>query len=222
MNRSMSKTTNSNQTLRRLLEDIRFAFYAILHPIDAFDGIKWEGKGSLTVSGGILVLLVLQTVMTRQNTGFAYNHNNLETLNIFTILLATVGIFVLWFISSVGISRLMFGEGTARQIWITLTYSLLPSILVQLIIVGLTNVVSLEMQAFLVMFQIVGYLWTALMVYSSVFIIQQFSFARSFLNLFLSFVGVLIVMFILLLLYSLTQQIVVFIRTITNELLFRL
>lgn len=205
-----------------LREEIRFALQAPLHPVTAFDAVKWEGGGSLRVSAGILILLVLQAVITRQNTGFIYNFNNLERLNVFAIFAANIGVFLLWFVSNVGVSRLMFGEGDARRIWISTAYSLLPFIFVNLLLVLLSNAVSLALGPFLIMLQVIGYLWTAVMIYTAVFIVHQFSFSRSFLNIFLTLFGILIIMFILLLLYSLAQQIYIFLATIVNELLFRL
>lgn len=208
--------------MSELNREFRFLFYTLIHPYNGYDGIKWDGRGSSLLAVSILVLSIVQSIITRQGTSFVFNLNNLETLNVPSIILVNIGLFILWFLSNVGITRLMFGEGTAKQIFIGSAYMLLPLIMTNLVLVLLTNLVSLELQPFLTMLQILAYLWSGILLYIFIFQVHQFSFRQTFINIGLTVGGMIVIAFIAVLIFSLIQQIYVFVYTIFNEVMFRI
>ena len=113
-------------------------------------------------------------------------------------------------------------SGENRDIFITLCYTLVPYTIFALLHIFLTNFANAEVGAFLVALRVIGYLWSGMILIVGLYYVHQFSFGGLLLNLLLTVIGVAIILFLLLLGYSLLQQIITFVVTIYNEIVFRL
>lgn len=199
-----------------------YPLHMMLHPIDATDGIKWQSKGSYLVSAGLVVLAFLTAVLERQATGFIFNPHRLDRINIINIMLVTFLVVALWIIANRALCTLMDGEGKTSEIIIGSCYSLLPYIVLSLFAVVLSHFLTHDMGVFLTYIQVGGYIWSGLVLFQVMRVIHQFSVKQTVWNLVLTVVGMLIIAFIILLIYSLFQQVYVFLFTIFNEIMFRL
>lgn len=211
----------------RLLQEpvgagFKHIFYTMFHPVNGFDQIKWEKKGSVIACCVILLMFFLTNVFQQVLTGFIYNTFNPDKVSVPSIFLITMGGFAIVYIANWAAGSLQFSEGENRDIFITLCYTLVPCTVFKLVQILLTNFASAELNAFLVALMVIGYLWSGLILVIGMFYIHQFTFGGLLLNLFLTVVGVAIILFLLLLGYSLVQQIITFIVTIYNEIVFRL
>ncbi len=98
----------------------------------------------------------------------------------------------------------------------------MPYTIFALLHIFLTNFANAEVGAFLVALRVIGYLWSGMILIVGMYYVHQFSFGGLLLNLLLTVIGVAIILFLLLLGYSLLQQIITFVVTIYNEIVFRL
>ena len=207
---------------RRRLAPMRMPLTLMLHPYDGFDEVKASGAGSVRVGVGIVGLLFLTSVLSFVGTGFIFNHNRLERLNVFLLLGVTAGSFLLVYAANLAVCSLMHDcEGKAGELFIVLSHALLPAILAQLAIVVASNFVTLQMQVFLRMLLAVGVGWSLVLLFMGTFQVNRLSVRQALLNLALTVVVVLIIAVLLVLLYSLYQQISVFFVTMYNEIMFR-
>lgn len=200
----------------------RHVFYTMFHPVNGFDQIKWEKKGSVIACAVILLVFFLSNVFDQVLTGFIFNTYNPDRISVPSIFLITTGGFAIVYIANWAAGSLMFSEGENRDIFITLCYTLVPYTFFKLVHIFLTNIANLEVQAFLTALLVVGYLWSGLILIVGMYYIHQFTFGSLLLNLLLTAIGVAIILFLLLLGYSLIQQIITFVVTIYNEIVFRL
>ncbi|MBP8989257.1 MAG: hypothetical protein KBG64_03450 [Clostridia bacterium] len=201
---------------------IIYPFYLMLHPIIGSEGIKWDGKGSYSVSIFMALMAFVTSVLQRQATGFIFNPNRLDKINVLNIFLVTALIVALWITSNRALCTLMDGEGKTSQIIIGSCYALLPYLLMTLLSVVLSHFLTYDMGVFLTCVQIAGYIWSGLVLFQAMRIIHQFTFKQTIWNLLLTVVGMMIIAFIMLLIYSLFQQLYIFFFTIFNEIMFRL
>ena len=116
----------------------------------------------------------------------------------------------------------MFTEGDERNIFICLCYTLVPYTVSDLIYIFATNFANNEVLAFLTAIRIIGLAWSGVILLVGMFYVHQLSFGKTILNLALSVVGILVILFLILLAYSLVQQIYAFVFTIYNEIVFRI
>lgn len=208
--------------LARSLQSRRLPFTLMLHPHLGFDEVKTNGRGSLRVGGLLVGLLFLTSVITYVGTGFAFNQNRLDRLNIFLLLGVTLGGFILAYLANLAVSSLMDDcEGRAGELFIVLSHALLPALLCQLASAALSNLVNLEMGVFLNMLTGFGLMWSLVMLFTGLMQVNRLTFKRTLLNLLLSGLMMLIIVVLLVLLYSLFQQIRVFFVTLYNEVMFR-
>ena len=201
---------------------LRHIFYTMIHPVNGFDQIKWEKKGSVFACVIILLVFFLTNVFDQVLTGFIFNTNNPDRISVPSIFLITMGGFAIAFIANWAAGSLMFSEGETRDIFITLCYTLVPYIIARLLVILLTNFANAEVQAFLTALLVIGLLWSGFILIVGMYYIHQFTFGSLLLNLLLTLISIAIILFLLLLGYSLIQQIITFVVTIYNEIVFRL
>ena len=208
--------------MNKLKEGFKQCKYTMFHPVNGFDRVKWNNEGSLPVCCIILAAFFLVNVFDEVLTGFIFNTTNPDKISVPSIFLITMGGFAICYVANWAVSSLMFTEGKSRHIFIMLTYTLVPYTVFELIYIIATNFVNNEMNAFLEAIRFIGLLWSFLILLLGEYYVHQLTFLQVVLNLFLTAPGIVVILFLLLLGYSLVQQIYVFLVTIYNEIAFRL
>lgn len=210
------------ESWNEILAGFKQCFYTMFHPVNGFDQVKWEKKGSVVTCVFILIAFFLTNVFEQVLTGFIFNTVNPDRISVPSIFLITMGGFAIVYVSNWAAGSLMFSEGENRDIFITLCYTLVPHIVFTLLYILASNFANAELSAFLVALRVVGYIWSGMILVFGMFYIHQFSFGSLVVNLILTVIGVAIILFLLLLGYSLVQQMSTFVVTIYNEIVFRL
>jgi tetratricopeptide (TPR) repeat protein len=203
------------------MDEMRYCFYSIRKPVYAFDSIKWAGKGSVNAGFVIIGMFFLVSVLTAQLTGFVFNHQNPDKFSMLSVLAVTVGGFGVVFAAHYAVSSVLPSEATVRQAFITMAYSLLPYILCQAVYIIASNFISLEMGVFLNLIRIIGIGWSGLILILGMYQTHRLSFGLIVANLALTALGTVIIVFFMVLLYSLFQQLYMFFYTIFSEIMFR-
>ena len=208
--------------MNKLKEGFKQCKYTMFHPVNGFDRVKWNNEGSLPVCCIILAAFFLVNVFDEVLTGFIFNTTNPDKISVPSIFLITMGGFAICYVANWAVSSLMFTQGKSRHIFIILTYTLVPYTVFELIYIIATNFANNEMNAFLEAIRFIGLLWSFLILLLGEYYVHQLTFLQVVLNLFLTAAGIVVILFLLLLGYSLVQQIYVFLVTIYNEIAFRL
>lgn len=208
--------------MNKLKEGLKQCKYTMFHPVNGFDQVKWNNAGSIPVCIMILAAFFLVNVFDAVLTGFIFNTNNPDKISVPSIFLITMGGFLLCYVANWAVSSLMFTEGKNRHVFIMFCYVLLPYTVFEMIYIIATNLVNAEMSAFLDAIRFIGFLWSFIILIFGEYYVHQLTFGKVILNLILTGIGIVIILFLLLLGYSLVQQIYVFIYTIYNEIVFRI
>ncbi|MBP5295209.1 MAG: YIP1 family protein, partial [Lachnospiraceae bacterium] len=164
----------------------------------------------------------LTSVFDQVLTGFIFNTQNPDRISVPAIFLITMGGFAIVYLANWAVSSLMFTEGTRRNILVVLCYTLVPYIITELIWILVSNFANMELSAFMTAIRVIGLLWASFILVVGMIYIHQLSFFGTLGNLILTAIGILFILFLLLLGYTLVQQIVTFVRTIYNEIVFRI
>lgn len=201
---------------------LRYTFYLIFHPFNGFWDLKHEKRGNLSAANIIIILLIITYILKRQLTGFILNMNNLRELNIFSEIWSVVLPFVLWCVSNWCLTSLMDGEGSFKDIVIASAYALTPIIIINLPLIIVSNIITLEEAAFYDFFNILAGVWAgALMVFGTM-TVHQYSLTKTLFTCVLIIAGMGVIIFIGLLFFSLIQEMYSFIYIIYREISFRL
>lgn len=208
--------------MNRLSKGLRQSYYTMFHPVNGFDAVKWENAGSVKSCLVIMLMFFLVNVFDAELTGFIYNTRNPDMISIFSIFAVSIGGILLWFISNWAVSSLMFTEGKLKHIFILTCYTLLPYTIWEFIYIIASNFVAAEMAPFLSMLRFIGLFWSFLLLIFGSYQVHQITVGKVFVNIILTAIGVLIMLFLMLLAYSLIQQMYIFAYTIFSEVVFRL
>lgn len=206
----------------KFLSSLQFSFYVIFHPFKGFWDLKHEKKGSMQAALTILVLLIVTYILQRQYTGFIFNENDPKKLNVFTEIISVVLPFFLWATANWCITTLMEGEGSFRDIVITTAYALVPLVLIGLPSILLSRIINADEGAFYYFFSVVSMLWSGALILAGSMVTHQYTMGKTVFTSLLSVVGMGLMIFIGLLVFSLLQQMISFVYTIYREIAFRL
>lgn len=196
--------------------------YPMRHLIVGFDGLRRSrSRVSLITAAGLVVLLFFSSLLMQRCTGFIFRLDDPRKFNVLFIAARSLGLFLLWCLSSAGVSSMLEGEGSARRIFVVSAYALLPMILARLLYVLLSNAAIYDEGALLQAMLYAGYLWTAWLLFYAIKEVHQFTVSRTLLAVVMTVAGMLMCGLILVLVYGLMQQLITFVMTVVNELLLR-
>ncbi len=98
---------------------------------------------------------------------------------------------------------------------------MIPYIVFRFVSILLSRVLTFNEEVFLNWFVWIGMLWSAMLLFQAIRIVHQYSGGRTLFSIFLTLVGICVILFILLLLVALFQQLYSFISMIVSELWIR-
>lgn len=198
-----------------------YPFYTLFHPVDGFEQLKEKNKGSYSVAVSIVLIWFLIETLSFFRTGFIFNVYRASDYNFIVSLFQTVGVFVLFTVSNWAISTLFDGKGRLKEIVCVVAYSLVPLLVAKAINVVLSNVLSVNEGAFMNIVSILGIVWTALILLLGLYSVHQYSVSGTVISIAVSVVGMIIIIFLGILFYTLIQQLLDFIASLGDELALR-
>lgn len=208
--------------MKKFLEEVRYGGYVITHPFDGFWCLKRENKGSIRTATVFYVVLIAVLVLTKQCTSFTFNETNLREFNIFIEILTVIIPVALWCIAGWSVTTLMDGEGTLKDIYISLSYALLPIIVIDLPLILLSHIISLNEGALYTFFQVAALLWAAMLIFSGTMTVHHYTPVKTILMIILTVIEMAIIAFLILLFFVLIQQLIDFLYIAYKELSLRL
>ena len=206
--------------LRRIGERLQYALYTMVHPGDGFYEIRHRGKGSVPLAFAFVILFSISFSINKRYANFIVNsYNTLET-NSLLDLVAILAFFVLFCVSNWSITCLMEGEGRMRDIVTSVGYSTLPLLFALIPMTLFSYAIAADEEAFYYVVLGAAILWFVLLVLVGIMTIHNFTLGKTLITLFLTFVAMIIIIFICVLLVTVLQQLFLFFKSIYMELIF--
>ncbi len=212
----------STEPKTRPIRGVRYIGYILRHPVEGYEELKYHRGGKLSIAFGIIGIWFLLMIIQYTSTGFAFNSNKEGQINIGIMLLSTVCLAVLWVIANWCVCTLLDGEGRLREIFIHSVYALVPYVASIALSIVLSNVLTLDEGVFVTWFTMFGLLWSGLLLYCAMMTLHNYSGGKTVLCMLLTAVAMVIITFLIVLAFTLVQQIISFIVTIWREITFRL
>jgi len=202
-------------------ERFGYMFGILSKPIDSFYEIRYRDKGSVPLA--IICVFVLSALFTvnRVFAGFVINEINPRTIDGVTEMGAFFLLLGLFCVGNWSVTCLMEGEGRMRDIITVAGYSMLPVALALGPATLISNLISLEEAAFYNVILGVSIAWTAVLLLLGIMTVHNYTLLKTIITLVLTFITILILIFIGLLMMDLLNQIYGFLYSIYTELVFR-
>lgn len=202
-------------------EWLKISASLLTRPVVMYNELKHVRYRSWGLSAILACLWFAVEIANRQLTGFRFNTNNPETLNILIQLTLTIGVYVLYCVSNWAVCSIMSGEGRIDEIFTFTATALIPYLLCTCLSILLSNCFTLDEKDFMGWLTAIGILWSGMLLFQAMRIVHNYSSGRTIFSILLTLFTMCIVLFILFLLFALFNQIYIFINSVYSELRFR-
>lgn len=204
------------------IKSLKFALYCITHPLDGFWDLTHEKRGSIAAANTILILTLLARILGLQYTSFLFNKVYWPEVNIFLYIASIVFPLAIWCVGNWGLTTLFDGKGKLGQVYMATCYAMTPYPLIQFPLIIMSNIVTEDEGAFYGVFSVLALVWAAALIIAAMMQIHEYSLSKTILFTVASIFAMLVIVFILLLFFSMISQGISYFISIGREILFRL
>ncbi len=216
----ISKKVKSASTAAYSVLERKYTFplYTLFHPTDGFEQFKYRPElPSYKVCIGIITAFFFIGVFSYFGTGYCFNDSSAADYSIFSTLLSTVVIYVLYVVGNWAVCSLFDGNGKIKEIAAVTAYGLIPYICSQLICTILSNVLSIDEGIALTIITVIGVLWSAMIILLGLAAVNQYYIGKTIFTVILTIFAMLVLALIGILFFSLIQQVIYFVKSIWDE-----
>lgn len=203
------------------LTPVQWVIHAITHPVEGFEDMRWKKSGSLKIAFFIVFMLFLAGIAAERLYGFNHYVPYDKIFNIVPYIVKSFVIFGAWTVGNWAVCTLLDGEGTMKNICIYSAYSLVPYVAQLFITTFLSHFLIRDESVFLNIIAIIGTGWTAVLLFSAIRSVHQYSAVKTVFAIILTIAAMLIMLFLLILLLFLIQQMAIFFMTLFTEISYR-
>ncbi|WP_026510655.1 YIP1 family protein [Butyrivibrio sp. LC3010] len=206
----------------RYIDSLKFALYCISHPLDGFWDLTHEKRGTYAAANTILIATVLIRILKLRYTSFIFMTVYWEDLNIFLYVASILFPLTLWVLGNWGLTTLFDGKGRLGQVYMATCYALTPYPLIQFPLMIFSNFVTVDEAEFYAMVSTISLVWAALLVIAAMGQIHEYAAGKNLLFTVATLFAMLVMIFILMIFFSMISQGVSYFISLGKELLFRL
>ena len=193
----------------------------MFHPLDAFNELKHKRYQNVPFIGIMLFFWTVAHILTRQFTGFRFTTYDPNTFNLPLEIALAVVPFILVIAVNWAVCAILDGEGKFWEIGTYMAFALTPYMAFSLLRLAFSRVLVLDESIFLGFLLWIGIFWSAILVFHGQRFVHNYSTGKTIGTAVLTVAGVLIVLVIVLLAFSLVLQLLNFVSSIYAELSLR-
>ena len=180
-----------------------------------------EKRGSLAAANTLLILTFMTNLWNLRFESFLFNDTRWERINIWSQIAGILAPLLLYVVANWCLTTLFDGKGRMKDVYMGMCYSLTPYILIMNPVTILSNVLTKEEGAFLAYFEVIALVWAGAWILISVMQIHDYSLMKAILAIAFSVVGMMIIVFLIMLFFSLVSDAIAFFVSVGKELIFR-
>ena len=218
----MTEALKSKTTWAKYIDSLKFALYCMTHPMDGFWDLTHERRGTYAAANTILIATLIVRVMKLRFTSFVILTVYWEEINIFLYLASVLFPLLLWVLGNWGLTTLFDGKGRLGQVYMATCYALTPYPVIQLPLMIFSNFITTDERSFYGVLSAISLIYAALLIISAMGQIHEFSGGKNLLFTVATLFAMLVMIFILMIFFSMITQGVSYIVSLVREMLFRL
>ena len=207
--------------IKRIFRFYRLPMYIIIHPFDGFYNMKHQNEGTIKLALFNFALLLISLAFSTQYASIIVNTQNPLTMNSFNDLMTVVGALLLFCVANWSVTTLTDGEGKFKEIFMAMCYAMTPLIFTIIPATLLSNLLAAEEVGFYYLVLSVGTFYFVFLAFIGLVTIHGYGAVKSIATIILTAISILIIVFLITLLFTMWQQLTVFLYSIYTELMFR-
>lgn len=218
----MFASLTSKEKWQRYFKSLKFALYCTTHPIDGFWDLTHERRGTYSAATTILFLAIFTRILKLRYTSFIFIRVYWEDLNILTYVASILFPFALFVIGNWALTTLFDGKGRLGQVYIATCYAVTPYILVEIPLMIFSNFITVDELQFYSVLNIIALVWVCFIAILGMSQVHEYSFGKNILFIIATIFAMLVMIFLLMLFFSMITKGVAYFVSIAKELLFRM
>lgn len=202
-------------------EKWKYVLYTLSHPMDGYYWIRHRDRGSVPIAILLVMVFAISFSTNRLFSSFVVNDIDPRSVDSFYELTGALIFFLLICVSNWSITCLMGGEGRMKDIVIAVGYGTVP---ISAVLFGgtlISQVIADDEQAFYAILLGVGIGYGVIMILIGIMQVHNYTLGKTLITLALTFVSMLIIIFVVLLLSNMLSKVWIFFRSIYTEIIFR-
>lgn len=206
----------------RYVATMKYAKHVLFHPFDGFWDLTHEKRGSLAAATTYLVLFLLTRVAQLMFTNFQFINAPLQYINVFEQVASILLPFLILCLANWSMTTLFDGKGRFSDIYIAMCYAMVPYTLIQLPLVFVSHFLSFDEAAFYNVLMSFSSIWCIFLIFVGLMQVHDYSPAKTLIFVVVTIVGAMIIIFLLLVFFSLLGDAASYFISLYREIAFRL
>lgn len=220
--KSISKHSGRREKWNRYIASIKYAKHVLFHPFDGFWDLTHEKRGSFAAATTFLVLFLVTDIMQILFTNFQFINAPLQYVNVFEQAASLLLPFLILCLANWSMTTLFDGKGRFIDIYIAMCYALVPYTLIQLPLVFVSNIIAADEAAFYTVLLSFSNAWCIFLVFVGLMQVHDYGPGKTLIFLVVTVVGAAIILFLLLVFFSLLGDAASYFISLYREIAFRL
>lgn len=180
--------------------------YVLKSPFKAFDDIKYENAGSTVFSIVIFVLFAWASLIKAKYSGFIVNYHTTESINVPILLISSVVPYIIFIVANWAVGTLIDGKGNFVQVLKFTAYAIYPTIYFWIVGTIISNWIIYDERMLVQFLFVFPTILFAFYCFIGIVTIHQFSFTKGVVSVLISFVAMIIIIFIIVLFTTMVSQ----------------
>ena len=201
---------------------LKYAFHVITHPFDGFWDLAHEGRGNFAAATTFLVLFLLTRVLKLLYTSFQFVDSPTQHINVFEEMGSLLLPFLILCAANWAMTTLFDGKGRFKDIYIGMCYALVPYILIQLPMILVSNMLTFEEGSLYSVMLTISIIWSVFLAFVGLMEIHDYGPGKTFIFLIVTVVGAAVIIFLILVFFSLLSDAFGFFVSLYREGAYRL
>ena len=206
---------------QHLGKTLKYALYVSTHPLDGFWDLTHEKRGSIAAANIIVLAAILVEVLRLTLTSFQFILINMEYFNAIIVFMRILLPVFLWTVANWSLTTLMDGKGKMAEIYMAVSYALVPYVIINAIMIVLSQVITFDEGAIYWVLSGFAAIWTGVLILAGMMMVHDYSLAKTVFSSFLTVVGMGIMVFIFVVFFSLISDATAYFISLYKEILFR-
>lgn len=216
------KTAFQKDKLIHLGKTLKYSLHVIFRPFDGFWDLTHENRGSMGAATIIFALVILTQAWQWTYSSFIFYYPQWEYFNLLMRIIPTVVLFSIWCLSNWSLTTLMDGKGRLGQIYMGTAYALTPYVLIHLPLIVISHLLTVEESSYYYIFTDISQIWCVILIICAMMMIHDYSLGKAIFSSLLAIVGMMIIIFLLVMFFSLITQSFGYFVSLYKEIAFRL
>ena len=207
---------------KRYTASLRYALYVITHPFDGFWDLVHEKRGTIAAANTFLVLFLLTRVIKLMCTSFQFISAPLQYINVFEQMGSLLLPFLILCLANWAMTTLFDGKGRFKDIYMAMCYALVPYVMIQLPMVLVSNVLTFEEASFYSVLLSISVIWCVFLAFVGLMEVHDYGPGKTFIFLIVTILGASVIIFLILVFFSLLSDAAAYFVSMYREVIFRL